>query len=74
MKTVFNIYLISGGVVKYGIPDDRKCNTDSKEDKTGDKNTMLALTLFPAKLTLAVISISLLILSAHRDKEIYNAL
>ena len=74
MKTVFCIYLISGRVVKAGIPDNRHNNADRKENYSGNKNTVIALAPFLAKLALAVVCITLMILSAHRDEEINNAL
>ena len=55
-------------IIKFYIPNSRKDDSNGQEDKTRYQNTAVILLFGLAELTLAVIGISLVLCSAHRDK------
>ena len=55
-------------VIKFHIPNNRKDDSNDKEEKTRYKNTAVILLFGIVQLTLAVIGISLVLCSAHRNK------
>ena len=56
-------------IIKFYIPNSRKDDSNGQEDKARYQNTAVVLLFSLAELTLAVIGISLVLRSAHRDKS-----
>ena len=59
-------------VIKFYVPNSSKDESNDKEEKSRYKNTSAILIFSFAELTLAVIGISLVLCSAHRDKGEYD--
>ncbi len=55
-------------LIIFYVPDNRKDDSDGKEDQSRYENTVITLLFVLAELTLAVIGISLVLCSAHREK------
>lgn len=59
-------------VIKIYVPNNRQDNSNEKEEQSRYKNTAVISLLGLAELTRAVIRISLVLGSAHRDKGEYD--
>ena len=61
-------------LIEFSIPNNREDYANQEENQAGYKNTVVAGSFYSRKLTLTVIRIFLMILSAHGHKELHHAL